>query len=310
MHLKCLQHGLVVRRSTVRLLLKELDPEGVSLRSRRRLKRRQYFNKGPNYLWHIDGYDKLKPYGIAINGCIDGYSRHIIWLKACYTNNNPRIISAFFVSSIETCGGCPRSIPTDMGTENSHIAHMQTFLRSRFFINQNSLPAFIYGTSQHNQRIESFWSILRRENAQYWMNLFESLKDENYFNGTLVDKSLIQFCFLHLIQMELDEVCLVWNSHRITTNRGSRTSGGKPIIRYNLPELFGTKDYSVKISEEELDLFKEQAMFLEERTCCDENGYKLCKILMIENNYENPQTVDEALTLYKYIRSKTYELLE
>ena len=28
----------------------------------------------PNFLWHCDGYDKLKPFGIAIHGCIDGYS--------------------------------------------------------------------------------------------------------------------------------------------------------------------------------------------------------------------------------------------
>ena len=24
-------------------------------------------------LWHLDGYDKLKPYGFAIHGYIDGY---------------------------------------------------------------------------------------------------------------------------------------------------------------------------------------------------------------------------------------------
>ena len=28
--------------------------------------------QGPNYLWHMDSYDKLKPYGISIHGCIDG----------------------------------------------------------------------------------------------------------------------------------------------------------------------------------------------------------------------------------------------
>ena len=26
----------------------------------------------PNFIWHCDGYDKLKPFGIAIHGCIDG----------------------------------------------------------------------------------------------------------------------------------------------------------------------------------------------------------------------------------------------
>lgn len=50
LHLKCLQTGLVVKRETVRLLLKELDPVGVDLRTRNRLRRRQYYNRGPNYL--------------------------------------------------------------------------------------------------------------------------------------------------------------------------------------------------------------------------------------------------------------------
>ena len=28
--------------------------------------------QGPNFTWHVDGYDKLTPYGITIHGCIDG----------------------------------------------------------------------------------------------------------------------------------------------------------------------------------------------------------------------------------------------
>ncbi len=45
---------------------------GTKQRKSRRLARRLYLNMGPNYLWHTDGYDKLKPYGIAIHVCIDG----------------------------------------------------------------------------------------------------------------------------------------------------------------------------------------------------------------------------------------------
>lgn len=39
--------------------LRILDPEGVSLRSQHCLSRRQYYKQGPNFLVHIDGYDKL-----------------------------------------------------------------------------------------------------------------------------------------------------------------------------------------------------------------------------------------------------------
>lgn len=54
-----------------------LDPTASALGRSRRLNRRQYFAQGPNYIWHVDSYDKLKPYGIYINGCIDGFSRKI-----------------------------------------------------------------------------------------------------------------------------------------------------------------------------------------------------------------------------------------
>ena len=75
MHLRCTFAGYKVSMENVRLILKVLDPEGVEIRRRRRLVRRRYYAKGPNYSWHVDSYDKLKPYWIAINGCIDGFSR-------------------------------------------------------------------------------------------------------------------------------------------------------------------------------------------------------------------------------------------
>ena len=45
-------------RLTVSGLLSILDPEGVELRRRKRLRRRKYYAKGHNNLWHVDSYDK------------------------------------------------------------------------------------------------------------------------------------------------------------------------------------------------------------------------------------------------------------
>lgn len=59
-------------RSVVCDGLRGIDPEGVADRSTRTLRRRQYTNDGPNFLIHVDGYDKLKKYGICIHGAIDG----------------------------------------------------------------------------------------------------------------------------------------------------------------------------------------------------------------------------------------------
>ena len=49
--------GHQVPRKIVEDMLREADPEGTEMRKRHRLKRRVYVNPGPNYAWHIDGYD-------------------------------------------------------------------------------------------------------------------------------------------------------------------------------------------------------------------------------------------------------------
>ena len=70
--------GYQVPRIVVQLLVRELDPKGCEMRRQHKLKRRVYRNPRPNAVWHADGYDKLKPYGFAIHGCIDGWSRKLL----------------------------------------------------------------------------------------------------------------------------------------------------------------------------------------------------------------------------------------
>ena len=116
------EHRLIVTRNTVRQVLKILDPEGVQARSRHRLRRRNYSTKGPNYLWHMDGWDKLKPFGFAVHGSIDGYSRKILWLEVCNSNNDPRIIKKYYLDYVRQVGGTSRIIRADRGTENGNVA--------------------------------------------------------------------------------------------------------------------------------------------------------------------------------------------
>ena len=68
-----MEHGLITTRETVWKVLKIVDPEGVERRLRHRLKRRQYKVKGPNYIWHIDRYDKLKGFGFCTTVQLTAY---------------------------------------------------------------------------------------------------------------------------------------------------------------------------------------------------------------------------------------------
>ena len=112
-------------KETVRLILKSLDLVGVDKRKRRKLTRREYHSFGPNHAWHIDGYDKLKPFGIAIHGVIDGYSRIILWLKLSSSNNNPKIIANYYLCCIKELQLIPRVVRGDRGTENVIVCGIQ-----------------------------------------------------------------------------------------------------------------------------------------------------------------------------------------
>ncbi|KAJ8023929.1 hypothetical protein HOLleu_36508 [Holothuria leucospilota] len=188
-HHRCRRNGLSVSKKTVRLILSAIDPDGAEHRKRRRLVRRRYITRGPNIVWHIDGYDKLKPYGVAMHGCVDGFSRTVIWLNAFYTNNNPRVIAGYYFEAISMLEGCPRVVRGDRGTENAFICQMQRFLRRNGADAQDNC-VFIYGTSASNQRNESFWSMLRKHFGQFWIDLFGSLQDEGCYSGDELDKHL------------------------------------------------------------------------------------------------------------------------
>ncbi|ELU17761.1 hypothetical protein CAPTEDRAFT_192765 [Capitella teleta] len=76
-------------------------------------------------------------------------------------------------------------------------------------------PPFITGPSTSNQRIESFWSQMRKQSTDYWICLFSAIEETGDYTGDFVDKHISQFCFMGLIQDELDNVLQVWNDHKI-----------------------------------------------------------------------------------------------
>ena len=96
-----------IKRDAVMKLIIELDPNGSENRKAHRLRRRQYVSVGPNFCRHADGYGKLKPYGLPINGCVDGFSHKILWLKGSRTNNDPIVPAYFYIETVKKMGFCP-----------------------------------------------------------------------------------------------------------------------------------------------------------------------------------------------------------
>jgi hypothetical protein len=201
MYHKCEAHGLKVRKEDVRLILSILDQEGASFRKSRRLQRRTYYSQGPNHTWHFDGYDKLKPFGLCISGCIDGFSRKIKWLNAYRTNKDPKIIGGYYIETVEKSNGCPTLMRGDCGTENVYVKQFQTFLLRDGRNGRNN--SYLEGTSTANQRIEYFWGHLRQQCIEKWLVALHEIQSEGHYIGDFLDKQLVLICFLAQLQVFL-----------------------------------------------------------------------------------------------------------
>ncbi|OAV87011.1 hypothetical protein PTTG_02926, partial [Puccinia triticina 1-1 BBBD Race 1] len=154
-----------VPRLLVYELLSELDPEGMSERLRHACKRRVFRTNGPNHIWAADGHDKLKPYGIAIYGFIDAWSRKILGMYAHVTNNDPKHVGVYFLEVAAKSGGIPLMVTTDRGTETGEMAGYlgqltQAYLGITF---EEANTHMHYTKSTHNQKIESLWSRMMKE---------------------------------------------------------------------------------------------------------------------------------------------------
>ena len=53
-------------------------------------------------MWHADQYDKLRHYGFGIHGCVDGFSRRVMWLRVYSTNRDPWIVAKYYYEVINT----------------------------------------------------------------------------------------------------------------------------------------------------------------------------------------------------------------
>lgn len=311
MHSKCRLAGFSVTREIVRQICKQLDPVGVELRKKRRLNRRSYYAKGPNYVWHVDGYDKLKPFGICISGCIDGFSRRIVWLKASTTNNDPAVICGFFLNAVNIAEGCPRIVRGDFGTENAWIRDCQRILRQNGDDERAGFRSYIDGASTANQRIESWWGILRKESAEYWITLFSSLKDEGAFDGSFLDKSVLQFCFMGKMQDELDQVSSVWNSHRI---RSSKTNSfvpyGIPNTLYLVPELSGSRNYLHHLHQTEINRCLAACASDNDHVIpCDIDVFEMCCRIMNDKQLQYLNETWDLVKLYYKLRTNLHEIM-
>ena len=240
------------------------------------------------------GYDKLKPYGFPIHGCICGYSRRILWLEVVKSNNNPSIPAKLYLDTVQSLRGCPKLVRSDCGTENVTVAAMQCNLRALHQDEFAGDKAHRFGSSPANQRIEGWWSFLKRNRSSWWMAFFKDMSESGLLNlGDTFHISCLWFCFAKVIQADLDKVKDHWNSHYIRKSRHD-TIAGVPDILFYLPEYSGSTDCLECVTQSQIDEMEEHCQLPQEVDIYTEY------FEFVLENKQYPNNEKEAFDLFQY----------
>ena len=155
------------------------------------------------------------------------------------TNHDPSLLAGYYMACVEQLSGCPRMVWADCGTENGILAALHQVFHND--ANNQQMYRHRYVASTSNQRIEAWLSNFRKSCSEWWIGLFKDFTASGAFSpGNLIQTYCIRYCFMDILQKELDFVATTWNEHLIRGRTMSECPSGIPDELFFLSGNSGT----------------------------------------------------------------------
>ena len=189
--------------------MKLLYPEGVERRKYDLQRHRgQYIVPGPNFIWSVDGYQKLAPVGIEVYAGIDAYSRYVVWIYVGISSRTAVSVLRQYLEIVKLSKKQPRFLRSDRGTETMIAAGAHWKLVQCTDASLSFCKCYMYGTSTSNQRIESWWVQLSKTQLTIWRVSSPFLLDVDFITNltsnisTIYEKHTISTTIRYLIRLQ------------------------------------------------------------------------------------------------------------
>ncbi|XP_036977967.1 uncharacterized protein LOC119032650 [Acanthopagrus latus] len=173
---------------------------------------------------------------------------------------------------------------------------MQIAFHMRKLGNQARLR-FRMGTSVHNQRAESYNSILKRTWIKKWLTKYEAMMESGILElDNAIHINCLQYTHLPLLQEDLKIEQVLWNTHDIRKQRNAPGPFGKPDILHSLPPP-GYGDMLCPVDEDLLDHAKTLIGEREEASQVANQEFRdICHTILQKSSF--PGTADGCLAAY------------
>ncbi|KAE8369889.1 hypothetical protein BDV27DRAFT_140805 [Aspergillus caelatus] len=272
--------GHIITRARLFQAYRTTFPDRVFARRHQLQRQRgEYIVPGPNFLWSVDGYMKLEPYGIEIYAGIDAYSRYIIWIYCGITTRTAISVLNQFLDIVETVQLQPQKIRSDHGSERGRFQDIYLQLQQ----------AALYKSRTY----------------------FRTLKDKGLFSKSCTaDQIALLSIYIPIIRTEIYGYVELWNVHQIRKQRNRPNSvAGKPYILYHHPKE-GVRGYGLPIKQEVLDIQRQSVHRFDIDEYLPEETLRFCRTVLLGIGFdpERPpplQPEDEAApfrTIYLELR--------